>query len=128
MSAVRRNHLDIVLLLVKNGARVAKTNNLKLNALDYAIVYCNYSLALYFLKNYSLILKSVEDYVSAVRALGAPCFNLNSFLDLLNSEVPSEEVSYRRNFKNFDINLFCLNENDKFTIKGFKHQHSLVED
>lgn len=63
MLAAQRNNIQIVELLVEYRASTRACNNEKLNALDIAILYGNYTIALYLVKEHKMmVMKDAQQY------------------------------------------------------------------
>jgi ankyrin repeat protein len=89
MIAAQRNNIQIVELLVEYRASTRDCNANKLNALDIAILYGNYTIALYLVKDHKMmVLKDANLYRKIARERGIDYFvDYVKMLDCLSKQL-----------------------------------------
>ncbi len=92
MVAVKRNNFSTCLLLLERGADPEFKNEIGITAFDYSVLFCNYKISLYFKEKYFSKLKDVNHYYEISSELGAPLFNIDMYINSLNSDVPVDKI------------------------------------
>lgn len=108
MIASKSNKKEILIYLISKGAIIDKANILRLNVLDYSIIYGNYDIA-YHLKNnnYNLHLKDLNEYIRLNNHLKEKFFNLPLLYKSLSDNVEPCNLSK---------DYFKLNKNQIYNL------------